>query len=142
MQETPAQDIAVAGAVIAVLKALSADVAGAPLRSAMDTAVLARILLDTARDGELAVVGDRAYLELFGFPGRRCEARELWHHLLESQPDGGDWKPGAAHILANGCLARRLTRAVGRGARRPRIREAWRMLCECLENGRVFEGID
>jgi hypothetical protein len=108
----------------------------------MDTAALARILLDTARDGELAVIGDRAYLELFGFPDRRCEARELWHHLLESRPDGADWKPGVAHILANGCLARRLARAVGRSARRPRIREAWRVLCECLEQGRVFEGID
>lgn len=139
-QEGPSQDIAIAGTVSAVLKSICDTPRSEP--APIDTAVLAGILLDVIRDADLAVIDNREYLGAFGFPERRCEARELWQFLVESCNVDAVSKRGAEFILANGCLARRITRAVGRDCRPARVRETWRVLCDCLENGARFEGID
>jgi gamma-glutamyl:cysteine ligase YbdK (ATP-grasp superfamily) len=141
MQETPAQDIAIAETIIATLRHL-ADHGDAQPPSGIDTAVLARILDDVARDAELAVIDRSDFLGLFGFPDRRCEARELWGFLLESLPADPAGRKDIDFILASGCLARRIARAVGRDCRPRRMRETWRVLCDCLETGSRFEGID
>lgn len=142
MQETPAQDIAIAEAIIAVLKHLAAPRAEPAPPAGIDTASLAGILQDTARDAELAVIDRSSFLDLFDFPDRRCEARELWQFLLESLPANPAGRTEIDFILASGCLARRIARAVGRDCRLPRMHETWRVLCECLETGSRFEGID
>jgi gamma-glutamyl:cysteine ligase YbdK (ATP-grasp superfamily) len=140
MQETPAQDIAIAETIIATLKRLAGNPGDAP--PGIDTPVLARILQDVARDAELAVIDRIDFLASLGFPDRRCEARELWGFLLESLPSDPAGRKDIDFILASGCLARRIARAVGTDCRPPRMRETWRVLCECLETGCRFEGID
>jgi gamma-glutamyl:cysteine ligase YbdK (ATP-grasp superfamily) len=142
MQESPAQDLAIAGAVTDVLKTLTRSFQEGPAPETIETPALAHILLDTVRDAELAVIERRDYLRLLGFPDRRCEARELWQFLLESQPVDAEWQAAIRNILAHGCLARRLERAVGRDCRPARLHEAWRVLGDCLESGSRFEGID
>ena len=146
-QETPAVDLALAAAVRAALRALIeprwSDIAA---QAAIETSPLASILLDVIRAADAAVIRDRDYLALFGFPEKHCEARELWQYLLEEipavmpDPDGG-WRRTVGFILREGCLARRIARAVGNGGRRSHVREAYRQLCECLATGRRFEGI-
>jgi len=44
-------------------------------------------------------------------------------------------------ILHEGCLARRITRAVGKSARRSHVQETYRVLCRDLAEGSRFEGI-
>jgi hypothetical protein len=138
MQETPAQDLAIAETVTAVLKHLATG----PARPAIDTEVLAGILLDVMRNAELAVIDRRDYLDQLRFPDRRCEARELWQFLLESLPSDPAGRKEIDFILGGGCLARRMSQAVGRDCRESRLRETCRVLCDCLETGSRFEGID
>ncbi len=104
---------------------------------------LGRILLSTIREGEAAEIRDRRYLETFGFPGRSATAGELWRHLARSGagagfPADGEVIAAAEAILSEGPLARRILRALGRSPTPGRIREVYRDLCGCLEEGRVY----
>jgi gamma-glutamyl:cysteine ligase YbdK (ATP-grasp superfamily) len=145
-QECPAQDLAIAQGVTAVLRALvQGGFAPLPAQHELATGALARILGDCARSADLAVIDDRAFLRAFAFPERRGQARELWQHLFESLPaTAADtaWRPALEFIVARGCLARRIVDAVGPGARRASVRETYRVLCDCLARGERFEGID
>ncbi|MBF8270559.1 MAG: glutamate--cysteine ligase GCS2, partial [Gammaproteobacteria bacterium] len=96
--------------------------------------------------GEHAVINNAGYLGLFGFPDAKCEAGELGYHLLETLPRlAGDedsfWRETIRFILQQGTLASRICKAVGHSARRSHIEEVYRILCECLVEGRLFEGI-
>jgi gamma-glutamyl:cysteine ligase YbdK (ATP-grasp superfamily) len=144
-QETPAADLAIAGFCIAVLKALIEHHWGEP-PPPLTTPGLAAILHDTIRHGERAVIRDPGYLNMFGFPGKKCEATELGYHLLETLPRSEDeddkyWRPVLRFILDQGTLASRICRSVGPGARRSYIEETYRVLSACLVEGRLFDGI-
>jgi gamma-glutamyl:cysteine ligase YbdK (ATP-grasp superfamily) len=139
VQECPQADLAIAAAVVAVVRALY----NAPLaaRQAIATDVLAAIMQDSIRDAEEAVIENSEYLGLLGFPGRGCEARELWRHLIETTlGDAADpqWQEPLHLILEQGPLARRILQAVGKDCDRARIETVYRTLCDCLEQGRVF----
>lgn len=146
-QETPAADLAIAAMVVSVLKAIIAGKWLEPERlPCIATPALARLFLDFIRDADEGVIEDRDYLELFGFPGRKCQGRELWQYLRESVifETGGDTllAPALDHILNHGPLARRLLRATGRDVKRSRLEEVFRRLCDCLEKGEMFLSID
>jgi carboxylate-amine ligase len=147
MQECPCMDISVSGAIAAVLQAACAGAWADTLRMAgIATEALAAILMDVIRDADEAVITDQEYLKLFRFPEKRTQARELWLHLIESLPATATaqdiaWRDGIGFILKEGCLARRIARAA-RGGRRSHIRETYRVLCQCLDEGAAFEGID
>lgn len=144
LQECPQADLAIAAATIAVVKAFyEARWATLPAQQAIGTAVLAQILSACIRDAEQAVIDDAGYLRLLGFPGRRCEARELWRHLigmtLQGGSDYGDfWQEPLRVILEHGPLARRILRAVGPESSRARLEAVYRELCNCLDEGRMF----
>ncbi|MGH8246521.1 MAG: glutamate--cysteine ligase, partial [Gammaproteobacteria bacterium] len=133
-------------AITAVLKALCEETWIDPGRSVeLATEDLAAIFLDAVRYADETVIRRKDYLRLFGFPERQCQARELWQHLIEALPAPGqdfNWRPHLALVLERGCLARRIARAVRAGNRRSRIRETYRVLCDCLAEGTAFEGID
>ena len=147
IQEMPAADLAIAALLTAILKKLLAGRWSARNeQNRANTAILAEVLLDCIRDGEQAVVRNRSYLQLFGFPDRNCQARELWQYLLETVSiDDPDLDPGLRetvnYIIHNGSLARRIRLALGKQARPATLRETWRQLCRCLAEGRRFEGI-
>jgi carboxylate-amine ligase len=139
-QETPRADLAVAAAIVAALRALSESRwSSAEDQGSLSTELLAALFLDTVRAAEEAVIRSREYLALFDFPDRHCSAGELWEYLVEECGDG-EWVPIIQGICRNGCLARRIRRAVGSPARRARIEETYRVLCRCLEEDKLFEG--
>ena len=147
-QETPAADLAIASIIISVLKTLVAGTWSDLNRQAeTGTEKLAGIFSDAIRDAERTVIADRDYLALFDFPDRRCEARELWQYFVESVSAEESEKIPARDeilrfILNHGPLARRIIEAVGEGVRSPRLDACYRELCDCLAEGRLFEGID
>jgi len=53
-------------------------------QQAINTDTLVKILRDCSRDAEQTIITDREYLKLMGFSAPRCEARELWQHLVAS----------------------------------------------------------
>lgn len=146
LQECPQADLAIASAVIATVRA-AYDGAWAPLaaQQAIGTDALVKILLACIRDADQATIDDVGYLRLLGFPGRRCEVRALWQHLIEttlrSLTDGAAWEGPLRIILERGVLARRILRAAGDGAR-TRLQAVYRKLCDCLEQGRMFVALD
>lgn len=147
-QETPLADLAIAALISNALKNLIGHKWSERWRHAMiSTETLARILLDTIKNAERAVIEDDDYLELFAFPDDKCEARELWLHLAESGwadivAQTPEFKQPIDFILEQGSLARRITQAVRFDDRPSRLEETYRVLCDCLRNGRLFEGID
>jgi gamma-glutamyl:cysteine ligase YbdK (ATP-grasp superfamily) len=141
VQECPQADAAIAGVTAAVVKALY-DERFAPLdeQQAVGTEVLESVLLATIRDGEQAVVAHRPLLHALGIPDMRCSAREAWHALVDAV-DGTStwWRPPLDTILREGPLARRILRAVGPRTDPRRLYAVYEDLCECLEEGRLFE---
>lgn len=146
MQECPQADLAIAAATVAAVRALY-DAQSAPLaaQQAFDTGTLAEIMLACIRDAELAVIDNVEYLQLLGYPDRRCEAGELWRHLVEvmwrNHPElRSTWQDALDVILQRGPLARRIKQAVGEDFARAHLQDIYRELCDCLAEGRMFVG--
>jgi carboxylate-amine ligase len=141
VQECPQADLAIAAAATAVIRALY-DGKWSPLamQQAIGTDVLAKILHACIRDADKAVIDDAGYLRLLGLPDRPCQAGELWLHLVETTtPDrDGPWREPLRVILEQGPLARRILRALGPTCGKEPLHEMYRVLCGCLEAGRMF----
>lgn len=146
VQECPQADLAVAAATAAAAGALYAGQWSAlAQQQAAGTQALAEIMQACIRDADRAVIDDAGYLRLLGFRAGRCEARELWHHLVESAAGPAADQLAACRapldvILERGALARRILRALGESFDRPRLQAVYRELCDCLEQGRLFRG--
>jgi len=147
MQECTQANLAIAAAATDAVHALY-DETCAPLaeQQAIDTGALAKILLTCIRDAEHAVIADAEYLRLMGFPASRCEARELWRHLIASmklyRPEPQEaWQEALHIILEHGTLAHRILRAVGDDYSRDRLQAIYGELCDCLEEDRMFVGM-
>jgi len=147
MQECPQVDLAIAALTGAATRALYAGRWSAlDAQQGCDTAVLAQILDACSRDAERAVISDAGYLALLGFPDGRCEAHELWRHLLAecvADPLLAEVNlDPLANILSRGPLARRILRALGADFSRQRLEVVYRELCDCLAAGRLFMDLD
>jgi gamma-glutamyl:cysteine ligase YbdK (ATP-grasp superfamily) len=139
VQECPQADVAICAATIAVLKALVSE-RWSPLATQQTAAIdpLASILLTTIHNAEQAVIHDREYLELFGFPGESCTAGELWDHLIAALPELSDpssrWRESLDVIIAEGPLARRIVSALETN----NLHDVYGELCRCLHAGEMF----
>lgn len=142
VQECPQADLAIAAAATAVIRSLySAKWSPLAAQQAIGSEALATILLDCIRDAEQAQIEDTGYLELLGFPDRRCTAGELWRHLVEGAPldTSGPWREPLRVMLDRGPLARRILRALGRAKGKTHLHAVYQELCDCLEAGRLFK---
>jgi len=139
VQECPQADVAICAAIVAVLQALVSE-RWSPLALQQAAAVepLASILLTSIRNADQAVIYDREYLALFGFPDESCTAGELWGHLIEALPDLGGlsspWRESLAVILDEGPLARRLVSVLETDD----LQTVYGELCRCLQEGQMF----
>jgi gamma-glutamyl:cysteine ligase YbdK (ATP-grasp superfamily) len=169
IQECPQADLAILRLVVAVLRALVAE-RWTPFVEQCNWPVtpLEEVFLATIEEGDQAVVADEDYLRQFGLTEpKRCTAGTLWQHLAETvltpaERESREFAPLKV-ILHEGCLARRILKALGgapgvnregeapaepRGAHaetppgRPTEREqiaaVYRTLCACLAEGRMF----
>ncbi|MCL4470355.1 MAG: carboxylate-amine ligase [Sulfuricella sp.] len=147
MQECPRADLAIAAISTAIVRALyDAGLATLEAQQEIGTEALAEILLACIRDADLAVIDNAAYLQLLGFPGRCCQAGELWRHLDATMSQGSPglpqiWRDPLHLILQHGPLSRRILRALGPEWTESGRREVYRDLCACLEEGRMFQGL-
>jgi len=141
IQECPAADLAVIGAVVVALRRLVAEQA-APYRVQQEWPedLLAGILLEVIRDGDQARVADGDYLRMLGLRGRSMSAGAAWRELCETASSDFDASSRAAlgRILDEGPLARRLLRATGTAPTRAGLVAACRALAGCLADNRLF----
>jgi glutamate---cysteine ligase / carboxylate-amine ligase len=143
-QECPRADLAIAAAVVYVVRMLYRHSAERLIdMQEISTAALAAMLQSCIRDADQSVITDTRYLELLGHHGARCSAQELWASLIERMLDdeaehAGQWKRPLHTILRHGPLARRILRAVGGDVSPARLLQVYRQLCDCLDQGRMF----
>jgi gamma-glutamyl:cysteine ligase YbdK (ATP-grasp superfamily) len=142
VQENPAMDLAVVGAIATVLKELTGEKwTPTEEQQGQTTDSLHAILLATIRDGERAVITDATFLRQFGWKdGARCSAGELWSHLAAETGllTNSPWSAELKHLLAFGPLARRILKRLGGETSRPHLTEIYRELCDCLATGGKF----
>ncbi len=141
-QECPRADVAVAGAVTAVVRALTTE--PPPGLRALDQRALVARFRDTSRLGERAVIDDAGYLGLLGFPEARATAGDLWRHLIETvvalDPLYPEWQSPLALILERGPLARRILRATGETPSRARLAAVYGRVADCLRDDELLAG--
>ncbi len=142
VQEHPAADLAIAQAASDAVRLLhEGRWSDTGIQNAVPTERLAGWLLQAARDGERAVVDDRAWLRALGFPERKGEMGEIWRHLVESGAAAGagvEARAALATILDRGPLARRMLDALGPAPASQALHALARSLCDCLAAGRSF----
>lgn len=140
LQECPAADLAIAGAIWTLLQQLSyEDDLASRLQRDWPVPPLEAIFLACVEDGDRALIRDPRYLQLFGWPERgACQARELWQHLIESRLPAEPWTQPLHHIVRHGPLARRILKAAGANPHRERLGDVYRELAACLADGRLF----
>lgn len=147
-QECPRADVAVAGAMIALVHALTEDAwCSQADQRAMPTQTLVQILDACIEKADQAVIGDEAFLRAMDWSGGGlCTAGRLWGDLVERlcriksqyfpEPIGD-----SLHIiLKEGPLARRLLAAAGEQPDAMRLRDVYAQLCSCLASGVMFRG--
>jgi glutamate---cysteine ligase / carboxylate-amine ligase len=138
-QECPQADAAIAAATSVAVKALY-DERYAPLdeQQAIATETLHDILLKTIRDADEAIIGHVEYLHALGMPTARCTARAIWSALLENAGSDAWWRAPIDVMQREGPLARRILRALDGSIDRGRLHAVYSVLCQCLEDGRMF----
>lgn len=142
--ECPAADLAVVGAIVAVLQALVSERwSSLAEQQSVPTAPLAEQLRLVARDAERAKITAQGYARLFGInDAGSLTANDLWRHLAAELKIGeGLEAPSRAAlttILEQGPLARRILNATGASPSRERLADVYRRLCENLAAGEMF----
>ncbi len=147
VQECPRADVAIGAAVIGALRALVEERSCTlAVQQAWAAEPLACILDSTTRDGDRALITDRAYLDTLGFPDPApCAAGEVWAHLIETclpRREREDHHECLRVILERGPLARRILAAAGPAPGRDRLRSVYTRLADCLRHGEMFLGAD
>jgi len=141
-QECPQADLAVAGAVVYMVRALyDGNWSSLAAQQRLSTPRLSKLLNATIRHAEDAVIDDPDYLKLLGVePGPR-RAADVWRSVLKAASRNRDSDEGldtAEFILTRGTLASRINRALRGNFARERLRETYSRLCDCLRYGRLF----
>jgi gamma-glutamyl:cysteine ligase YbdK (ATP-grasp superfamily) len=143
VQECPRADLAIAAAVSSIVRALCdpAPAHQARLRS-LETRRLAQLLARTMAEADLAKVDDRGYLLALGLDGGAQVAGELWRALVDRhlapEPVASEHLGTLEVMLEEGCLSRRILRRVGQRPARDALTSAYRELCDCLRERRLF----
>lgn len=144
VQECPLADLAILTLLVAVLRALTEERwQSAALQRAVPVAPLADLLLDTIRSADETPIRNADFLALLGRePHNGGTAGALWRSLRDELLPNGTGEATLDDaldvILRHGCLAQRITRAVGAAPQRQRIFTIYEQLCECLDAGRMF----
>jgi carboxylate-amine ligase len=138
VQECPEADLAIAEAVISVVRAIAEGRIGDPGRiRAWAVGPLADLFGLVIKDAEATVIDNADYLRDLGFPQPRATAADLWTSLYH-MAEGGPPSHPISTILSQGCLARRIAARLGPAPTRDRLRSIYRELASCLSEGRLF----
>jgi hypothetical protein len=138
LQECPAADLAIARAVVALVKHLyEGEIVDPDRQQAFDHNSLADLLFECARHGSAARVEHRSWLDAFGIEGP-VSAGLAWRTMFERGWLGADPGGQLETILEHGTLAERIKRRTGNEPNVATLTEAYRELTQCLAVNRTF----
>ena len=141
VQECPLADLTLIEMIVAALRGLVEERwCSYETQKQWDTTWLADLHLRVIRDGAGARINSRAYADCFAAPpDPDATVAELWRHLSSLDPASGDAE--ARRILIDeGCLSRRILKAVGGAPDRGALDRVYRRLCDALAEGSMFHG--
>lgn len=147
IQECPLADVAIAAAIVRVLKGLIAETWSTEAdQRAAKTQPLAAVLRAVIVEGLDARIADADYLRLLGYTkAATATAGELWQHLIAAVWPSGDaeaqvFRAPIDVILNKGPLAKRIVKALGRDLSRDNQRRIYKELATCLAANKQFVG--
>ncbi len=140
VQECSRADLAIAAGIFAVLKAIVEEKwSKISNQMAWQVNPLKKILLDTIRDAENAIISDRNYLESLGLAGKdRVSAAELWNHLADEADIEDELAETFHTIVKNGSLANRILKSLDGEINKQNLEKVYRELSNCLRENRLF----
>ncbi|TXK36429.1 glutamate--cysteine ligase [Pontibacter qinzhouensis] len=141
IQECPQADIAIAQAVISVVKALAAEKwCSIQSLNQIPTTWLADLLLQVIKTGQETVIENSDYLSCFGWSSETaCTVKELWSQLLLEATDLDTSSIEILkQILTHGNLAKRIQNTLGGAPKEGAILQLYQYLAACLQNGYLF----
>jgi len=140
IQECAMADLAIAAGINGVLQALVGEKwSDFSSQTGWQVAPLKKILLDTVREAEHAVIADRAYLENFGILGQeKMTAAELWGYLAGEIDIERELSGPLKEIVENGSLASRILKSLAGGISRENLARVYRNLSDCLNENRLY----
>lgn len=145
VQETPFADVAIAAAVIGVIRMLVEErLCTYEAQKRWGSKELKPLLQKTIKDGEHALIDDCDYLKALGYFQTACTAQQLWLHLVEQllQYDRAwlqPFLPELEILLRNGTLATRILHSLGKNTFPDQICRVYRELGTCLEMGVLYK---
>ncbi len=135
-QECPTADLAVVGAIVSLVQALTIGrLAERDIYADPSTEALARVLDRAIHHGERAVTDDRQWLSVLGVRKDSVQLGDLWARLLDTFPPDDpatEWTAALQTILDRGTLARRMLGAAGPDPDRDDLRRVADALCRCV----------
>ncbi|MGW8161216.1 MAG: glutamate-cysteine ligase family protein, partial [Desulfobulbales bacterium] len=140
IQECSRADLAIAAGITAALKALVQEKwCNFSEQRAWQVGPLKKILTDTVREAETAVISDRDYLHSFGVSGRSdMTAAELWSYLAGEINIENELADTLQSIVKNGSLASRILKSLSGKITKPNLGRVYRELADCLKENRLF----
>ena len=140
IQECSRADLAIAAGINAVLKAIVGEKWNDfPNQIAWQVTPLKKILSDTVRDAESAIISDSAYLESFGIFGQASlSAGELWSYIAGQIDIEEDFAVTFDSIVKNGSLSSRILKSLDGEITKQNLERAYRELSDCLKENRLF----
>lgn len=147
IQESPRMDLGMVTAVVSFVKGL-VDGVFAPLshQREWDAAPLREIFIDCLRQGSDTVIRNKRYLEALGYQNaEQPTVAVLWRHIVKKVMARGTYPLSSyaqeIEILTNkGCLAKRITQALGPDPSAEHVRTVYRRLCRALAENGTFDG--
>ncbi|MFG0262022.1 MAG: glutamate-cysteine ligase family protein [Novipirellula sp. JB048] len=141
VQEYPAADVAIAAAVVALLRALAEQTwTSLEEQKQMPTEPLQTLLVKACIGGENMIIEDRDFLRHFGVTDRSIRSGELWKQLIQTLR-GGDATLDSLMaplniILEHGTLSTRLLNRLGHSFSQPALLETYAQVADCLQQQR------
>lgn len=142
VQEAPVADISIAALIIEAVRMMVEErVCSYQEQKKWETEPLAVIFSDTVKSAEHTWITDEKYLKCFGIHEKTCQALHIWNHLFTMMQNSelvSKYSQNLRTILDEGTLASRILRALGETQNHPKIREVYRKLSSCLQEGVLF----
>lgn len=140
IQECPRADLTIARLIIEVVRALTEQRwSDDQQQRGVSAEALHAVLLDTIRHAEGTRITEPALLQAFGITAPSIRAADLWAQLFEQvMPRDAQWSPVLERLLSMGTLSSRIGRRFRRPPGRDALRELYRELADCLEQGELF----
>lgn len=143
IQESPKADMAVAAAVISLVKGM-ADERWCSLKNQKlaDEKDLARIFVSHLDGGDKTLIQDEKFLSYFGITST-VTVREFWRQKMSELAKAGDYPIQDFYgdfmmLNQRGSLAGEIVKSLRDDLSMEHIRSRYRKLCECLEQGELF----